>query len=215
MTEVAEPSTEWLPRLHEIGQFVHRTVLELQDGYLHDRSYAVAALAVLRRASGQPPGAAPEAWEHTLQGLPSSGWEADEPSRNEVAAHTAITLYAFHQQSRRVPVHVRGRGLGQAARRLIDLGASEEAVTRRFHAVGLASTVDTRTYHLRAFITQLRGGGGRVPIALDYGLLADQLVRLQNPKVADRVRLAWGREFVRSDRSQQSTSLIDETENDL
>jgi len=214
MTEGADRNFDRPPPLQDVGQFVHRKIRPLQQGYLANRSVEVAALAALRRAATMAPGESPEAWDHTLQDLPSTGWDSDAPSWNEQAAHTAITLYAVHQQSRRIAVHVRGRGLGHAARRLIEHGASEEAVTRRFHSIGLASTAEARNFHLRALITQLRGGGGRAPISLDYGLLADQLVWLQT-RHADRVRLAWGREFVRSDRAQKTEEPIAETENDL
>lgn len=186
-------------KLGTVGELVHIKISSLQQGYLADRPAEVAALAILRRAAGTAPGAMPEAWEHTLSDMPLfDGNDSGLPSLGETAAHTAITLYAIHQQSRRARVHMRGHGLGQAARQLIDQGVSAEAVTRRFHAIGLANAAEARNYHLRALITQLRGGGGRSPIILDYGILADQLLWLQRPASADRVRLAWGREFVRT-----------------
>ncbi len=181
----------------------------LQRGYLADRKSpgAVAALAALRRAVAAPVGSVPEVWDLTT--LPwvddTTPWVTDEPTPEELACHTALTLYALHQQSKGDPMHVRAgrqdsRSLGTAVARLIAAVDSPQrradpdrvsSLRRRFNALVTASTFAELAYHLRGLIMQLRGEG----IALDYGRLADDLAGLQNPRRADGVRLRWARDL--------------------
>lgn len=180
--------------LRELGQFVDRRVTALQERYLDRGSVAVATLARLRRGVSKEVGALPELWQVTLEGIPMPFEPYDDtPTYGERAAYTAITLYALHQQSRRDGMHRRGPSLGTAARVLRKRAPSEDAVRRRFEAVGTATTFAEVVHHSRGLITQLRGAG----IPLDYGVLADQLFLLQTPGGADQVRLAWGRDFYR------------------
>jgi CRISPR system Cascade subunit CasB len=111
-----------------------------------------------------------------------------------MAAYTAITLYAVHQQSRGQGMHRSGQGLGRAVRILRTRAGGAEAVRRRFEALGTAETFAEVVHHARGLITQLRGQD----IPLDYGALADQLFSLQFRDGASRVRLAWGRDFYRA-----------------
>lgn len=184
-------------------------VSELQQGYLADRksSRAVAALAVLRRGVAAPVGAVPDSWE--LTALPwvddTAPWVTEEPTAEELACHTALTLYALHQQSRGDPMHVRAtrqdsRSLGAAVARLIAATdnpgrrADPERVSsrrRRFNALVTAATFTEITHHLRGLVLQLRAEG----IALDYGRLAEDLAGLQSPRRADGVRLRWARDL--------------------
>jgi CRISPR system Cascade subunit CasB len=184
-------------------------VSDLQRGYLADRKSprAVAALAALRRAVAAPVGSVPEVWDLTTlpwvdDTLPRV---TDEPTPEELACHTAMTLYALHQQSKHDPMHVRAgrqdsRSLGVAVARLIAAVDNPQrradpdrvsSVRRRFNALVTASTFTEMTHHLRGLIMQLRAEG----IALDYGRLADDLARLQNPGRADGVRLRWARDL--------------------
>jgi CRISPR system Cascade subunit CasB len=196
----ATPATAH-PELDHVGEFVHRTASRLQSGYLADRSSVVAELARLRRGVGEPSGAVPDLWgltaNESLCGRRSVGErlrkpDADSPSDAEEAAHIALTLYATHQQShhdRRM--HVRGRTLGGAVRRLMPPGEIEESIRRRFVQAGNAHTVEVLAQRLRELVLLLR----REAIPLDYGLLADQLVLAQDPQRREWVRRAWGRSF--------------------
>lgn len=198
-----DPGFRVLPeRSGALGSLVSGRIHELQRSYLAGESGGVAALARLRRAVLHPIGADPDIWELTLAGVPLPvGYRSDEPSRTEIAAHAALTLYALHQQSRPLPMHQGGHGLGRAVRRLQLASGSEAAVRRRFNALGTAATFPEVRHHARGLVLQLRAAD----IPLDYGLLADQLVWLQSSQGAQRVRLRWGRDFYRVDRLADNT----------
>ncbi|WP_315503271.1 type I-E CRISPR-associated protein Cse2/CasB [Actinomyces radicidentis] len=185
-TTTARPS-----RLGRAGTFVATRVSPLQRGYLNAESRARGQLAALRRASTQPPGTVPEAWELTQpEDVPANA--GDEPTREEQAIHTAMTLYAVHQQSRSEPMHAMGVGLGHAASRLIGHGDDESAPARaRFNALVTASSLAELRRHLRTFVSLLRSRG----IALDYARLADDVDRFQRPGGAMVVRRQWAREL--------------------
>jgi CRISPR system Cascade subunit CasB len=187
--------------LRAVGRFVDARVTQLQRGYLERRPAAVATLAQLRRGVGKPVGAVPELWQATLDGIPLPPRYGDAATDNERAAHTALTLYALHQQSKSEPMHQPGQSIGTAARLLSRRAPSEDATRRRFEALGTASTFEEVTHHARGLISQLRAYG----VPLDYGQLADQLVWLLRRETADRVRLAWGRDFYRPAVTDQPT----------
>jgi CRISPR system Cascade subunit CasB len=101
-----------------------------QEGYLKDRSPAVAALARLRRGAGREAGETPDLWSLIDTGPLHTPAEGARPLREqeliraENALHAALTLWAFHQQSRGTPMHrrhtrERPHGLGAAVRRLM------------------------------------------------------------------------------------------------
>ncbi|GAB1646743.1 type I-E CRISPR-associated protein Cse2/CasB [Krasilnikovia sp. MM14-A1259] len=191
--EAPAPATQ--RRREPFGHHVARTVADLQDRLIRRDSSAVATLARLRAAAGRAPGAVYTVL--TVTSVPDRFFQAapgDEPTRQEWAKHTALTLYAGHQQSVGEPMHVDGIGLGTAISRLARTADSPDAVRRRFSALGATMTYDATAYHVRALISLLRQH--RIP--LDYGALADDLVRLQWPGGHDRVRAQWGREFYRS-----------------
>lgn len=194
MTEPDAPVKQ-APRLKELGELVHCRVAQLQAKQLARSASARATLAQLRRAVNKEPGSVPEVWEFTLAGvrLPS-GYADEKPAPVEYAAHIAMTLYAVHQQSRPVGMHQRGHRLGTAVRWLAKGMTDDVAVTRRFQALGTAQDLREVTYHARGLIGQLRAAS----IPLDYGLFADQLLLLQDPRTAGGVRLTWGREFHRT-----------------
>ncbi|GAB3450176.1 hypothetical protein GCM10027570_25100 [Streptomonospora sediminis] len=195
--------------LQWVGAFVDERVREIQNGYIHDRSGAVATLAELRRGAGKTIGEAPELWGLTLddrfyQAMPAyllkpnpDDEQEKERAENERqlaenAAHIALTLFAVHQQSRREErMHQRGRDLGGAVRRLMPPGDIDEPVRRRFVQAGTAHDLPTLAYRLREIVVLLR----RDSIPLDYGLLADQIHRFQHPGGRSDVRASWGRGF--------------------
>ncbi|MGA5375952.1 type I-E CRISPR-associated protein Cse2/CasB [Streptomyces griseoincarnatus] len=202
---------------------VHQRVAELaathigpwQEGYLHDRSQAVASLARLRRGAGREAGEMPDLWGlintdalHT----PATGTRAlgeQELVRAENALHAALTLWAFHQQSRGMPMHRRHTrerpgGLGAAVRRLMPADGIDEPVRKRLVRAGTAPDLVSLTQRLRDIVALLR----REDIPLDYALLAGQLYCWQWPDGPAAVRRRWGRSFHEQRRPR---SISDET----
>ncbi|WSM77693.1 type I-E CRISPR-associated protein Cse2/CasB [Streptomyces cellulosae] len=189
---------------------VHQRVAELaathigpwQEGYLKDRSQAVAALARLRRGAGREAGETPDLWNlidtdalHTSEaGTRALGEQ--ELGRAENALHAALTLWAFHQQSRGTPMHrrhtrERPTGLGAAVRRLMPADGIDEPVRKRLVRAGTAPDLVSLTQRLRDIVALLR----REDIPLDYALLAGQLYCWQWPDGPAAVRRRWGRSF--------------------
>ena len=147
-------------------------------------------LAALRRGVSRSPGELPEIWELTRVEVPDGA--GDAPTWEEIAVHTAMTLYAVHQQSRTEHMFSPGVGLGSAARRLIGSPDEENPSARaRFNALVTSTTVAELRHHLRSFVSLLRARG----IALDHAMLADDVLRFQQPGGARSVRLAWARQY--------------------
>lgn len=187
------------PTNESLYTYVAMKVSVLQKRYHNGDSAAAASLARLRRAVTATAGADSAVWTETFEGMPQSlVGRGDAPSRHEVAAHAALTLFAIHQQSKQVPMHVPGIGFGAAVQKLArdhSKGDNEKAVMRRFQALGTATSFEETAYHARSLITLFRGEG----VPLDYGRFAEDLAEIQIPSRADRVRLRWGREYYRID----------------
>lgn len=182
----------------EVGRYVGGRVARLQARMLAGGDGPTrAALAKLRRGVGQPIAADPELWGVVFDGFPSAWLGRDDlPSRSEEATFAAMTLFAVHQQSKSEPMHVPGRGLGDAVRRLASPENAEELsrpVLRRFNALATADSFEEVLHHARGLVQQLRAES----IGLDYGILAEDLAALQDPRKADSVRLRWARAFHR------------------
>ena len=147
-------------------------------------------LAALRRGVSRSPGELPEIWELTRVEVPDGA--GDAPTWEEIAVHTAMTLYAVHQQSRTEHMFSPGVGLGSAARRLIGSPDEENPSARaRFNALVTSTTVAELRHHLRGFVSLLRARG----FALDHAMLADDVLRFQQPGGAKKVRLTWARQY--------------------
>lgn len=175
----------------EIAAIIGARVGRLQHGYLAGHSTAVAALAQLRRGVGKQPGQVPAIIKYTHAEEFVRGWHSDEPSYAEHAAHTALTLYAFHQQSQRSRMHVPGRRFGLAVRALAPEIHSDVAVKRRFVALATADSFAGLTHYLRGLVQLMRTS----KVTMDYGLLARDLWHWQFPDRAARVRSYWGHDF--------------------
>ncbi|WAL65968.1 type I-E CRISPR-associated protein Cse2/CasB [Amycolatopsis cynarae] len=181
-----------------VGEVVDERIGKLQTGVLANRSASVAALARLRRAAGKPAGSMGDILEYTLDArFAPADPNDDAPTAAEKAIHVAMTLYAVHQQSQADRMHRPGHGLGRSTRALIpeslDPEKSTHPVLRRFQALGTSKNLDELAHHARGLVQLLRAA----KIPLDYGLLADDLLRWQKPGGASAVRLRWGREFFR------------------
>ncbi len=180
-----------------VGRFVEGRLQRLLGASGRGSSAARATLASLRRAVARDVGSVPEIWGITLDGAPGDP-RSDAPTAEETAIHSALTLYAVHQQSRSEPMHRRGIGLGQAVRRLevqvAAPGASEVSpVRRRFDALATSVNVTEARHHLRGLVDQMSAKG----VALDYAALAEDLFDLQFPQRASTVRLRWARQYYR------------------
>lgn len=155
-----------------------------------------AELARMRRGIGKRPGEDPALWGMLFEGMPEEmEGKQREPSREEWAVYTALTLYALHQQSkdmRSENMNEPGRGLGEAAAGLTDEnGEMTEAVRRRFNATATSADITELAWHLKEIIQLLKREG----IGLDYGELARDLYSYQFPDGMSSVRLKWGRDF--------------------
>jgi CRISPR system Cascade subunit CasB len=190
--------------LRGVGAVVDARAAELQARALAGVPSAIAALARLRRGVGKQPGELLDILEFTLSDEFFVGRIDLGASRDEKAAHVALTLFALHQQSQSRKMHRRGIGLGAALRALHagDGDALPAPLLRRFQVLGTANSLDELAHHLRGAVQMLRAGG----VGLDYGMLAGELVDWQRPDGPIRIRLRWGRDFFRQHRADTTST---------
>lgn len=183
----------------QTGRFVKRRINSLA-GSMHE-SAVKATLAHLRRGVGKHPATYPVTWEATFQDLPDElkGY-GTQASYGELAVHTALTLFAMHQQSsdlRTQLMHKEGDSIGRAMGILSRVKAKDskdkinDAVKKRFDKLATADSLEELSNHLRGTVQLLRSEG----IGLDYQKLAEQLYNFQFIESRDGIRLNWGRDF--------------------
>lgn len=185
--------------------FVKRKIVWLSEN--KNESAVRATLARLRRGIGKAPGSLPDLWDVTLSGLPEALLgEGEDPTRGEWAAHTALTLYALHQQGKEPKkqcMNREGEFLGTAVRRLLEHDKNnEDAIRRRFHAAAVSDSFERFSWQLRGLIQLLRSRD----ISLDYPALTEDLYWFQFPDRRDGIRLKWGQDFYRSAKSEEMSS---------
>lgn len=222
-TAATRPSGHSHRKRGPVADAADRCIKRLQHGYRQDHPSAVSTLARLRRGAGRPAHDLQDLWglagtdelAGALRELPDDQQRLFDHDRAEEALHLSVTLWALHQQSHReADMHLPGRGLGRAVRVLmIPVSGSAEKATdaeqnvdggkvraepvldeplrRRFVRVGTSSSFDGLAQRLREIVLLLR----RSSVALDYGLLAEQLYRWQQPALRAEVRREWGRDF--------------------
>lgn len=184
--------------------FVHGRICSIQNDYLSasGKPRGARKLATLRHAFLMPMGSNADAWPLEFEGLPTElVGRGAEPSWAETAVHAALTLYAVHQQGKTKPMYVPGdeHSFGASLRQLVrsDKGRysnlEEGEMPRRFRAFITADSMEEALHYARQLIQQLRAA----EIPVDYARFAAQLYTLQSPYTADKVRLAWGREYSR------------------
>ncbi len=154
-----------------------------------------ATLANLRRGVGKSPGSIPQLWSVTLDGFPQALMgKGTVASKGEWATHTALTLFALHQQGKEPAsecVSKEGVKLGEAVRRLSTGAEVEDRIKRRFDAAITASDPIEFAQHLRGLIQLLK----QASLKLDYPALGEQLFWFQYPEHREAIRLQWGRAF--------------------
>jgi CRISPR system Cascade subunit CasB len=188
-------STGKQPPKQSLGQFIAKRVGTLQDGVIKNRAGAVGALAQLRRSLGTEIGEDPTVWRLVFDGFPERFQYGDEPTYEERAAHTAMCLFALHQQSHGTQMHRQGIGLGSAVRRLAQPpgeDAPQESIVRRFNALVTSDHAGEVQQHLRSLVGLFRAN----EISLDYGQLAEDLAGLDRNR-RGQVQLRWSRDFSR------------------
>lgn len=116
--------------------------------------------------------------------------KGDDPTDSEYAAFVALTLFGIHMQSATSPQHIPGTSFAAACGKLHSLEISD-SIKPRIDAMLLAGNEKSRLVHIRSLITLLRGQD----IGLDYGLLAQDLRALSDPRKRSGVQLRWGRDF--------------------
>ncbi len=160
-----------------------------------DVSAQKAALANLRRGIGHVPGELPQMWGEYLLEMPEEMYgRYGQPSREEWAVYTALTLFALHQQGRdpsKEPMHRTGRSVGSAAAFLAEDEDGMKRILRRLNAAATANTVEALSYYLRGIVQLLRSEG----VPLDYVSLAGDIYDYQFPERINEVRLRWGQDF--------------------
>jgi len=173
-------------------------------------------LARLRANINREPGADASIWALTIKDVPGHP-TGDAPTAEEWAVHTALTLFATHQQSLAQPVHGDGVGFGRAVRQLdslVERSADEgpSPIRQRFNAALTATSLSELHYHLRGLINLMRSSKTR--IVLDYGMLADDLMQFQLPGSADAVRRRWARQFYNVQKTESTPTTQEKDEND-
>lgn len=149
-------------------------------------------LAALRRGIGREAGTVSELWPYYETVNPDRLGQRGEVSDRLAAEHIALSLYGLHQQSQVQPMHMPGRGLGAAVRRLRSSGAfSADAIDRRFNAAATSSTQHELTLHLRSLVTLLRGQA----VALDYTRLLGDIARWSWDDGRSSTRRRWGSDY--------------------
>lgn len=188
----SKAASSWSQTRDALGSEVGKVISRWQREYRSDGSTAAALLAKLRRTGAQAPGVSPDVWEDAgVDSALLAEQHGDDPTAVEIALHTALTLYAIHQQSvRDYNMHRAGRNFGAAVGALAFSSASPDAMRQRFVAMGAANTVAELTVHARGLITLLRDKR----IGFDYGQFAADVFAWHTTG-PDTVRRTWGRGY--------------------
>ena len=206
MSDIAQKDESNKSQYNELGWLVLKRVEFLQQRYLNDSPQARADLAELRKASQDLYVFPPSVWH--LVDLPeaSNNSSSDLLTAKEQAIRGALWLYARHQRGRTIPMHQRGVNLGEAVSRLAWLEGmdNEKAVRRHFDAAVMSTTFSGFFNHLKGLIGQL--GSTRAAIAVDYGLLAQDLYRFAIPGGRQKVTLSWARGYARQKNEKSETN---------
>ncbi len=154
-------------------------------------------LAQLRRGLGKAPGEDPRLWDITLNGL-SEDWFSNtgQPTHVEWAVYLALTLYAYHQQSKDIKknnMHIDNVSLGVAVARLAEKPEDLDRVKRYLDRLVTSASVQEMQIHLRSVISLLRGKD----IGLSYLQLSKDIYLFMDSHSRNNVQLKWAQDFYR------------------
>ncbi|MCQ9387257.1 type I-E CRISPR-associated protein Cse2/CasB [Brevibacterium sp. 50QC2O2] len=212
MTANPETETRAESSAEKAEGFVRSRAASLQSHYLEGDPSARAALAQLRHATSADPGTAWKVGEYLIPDfLPNNDPDTETYGQNrydrvEIAVHIAMTSFAQLQQSKGVPMHVQGRGLGEAARKLADdpnEHMERGAVWERLAKVAQAESVAGLQRQLRNLVGLFERRG----IGLDFGILAKDLYFWQNRPTRANVQRNWSRDFFRYRKDSDSATV--------
>ena len=176
-----------------LESFVFKKIVWLTKDSPGLESRQRAALAKLRRGVGLAPDDAPETWEITLADLPEELLSHDgKVSLAEQAIHTALTLFAAHQQGKGSSVSQNGVSFGTMARRIVSPDKSNElTVKRRFDAAVTSKDFTEFSRHARSLIKIAKAND----VNLDYPRFAKDLYWYQDPEMRQKIIFRWGGDF--------------------
>jgi CRISPR system Cascade subunit CasB len=200
-----------------LSESVRRAVVRLTKPGTGKRAgkftaWGTAMLAKLRRAAGKPPGRNADIWEITIGALPEELPE-DVREEAELAVHTALTLFAVHQQSKRESICKYGVGFGKAVKNLIDRNPlNESGLRRRFNAFATASEFSELSYHAGSLVQLMR----IADIGFDYPQFAADLYLCQSgdEEERDRVRMRWARDLYAFKKKEHNQEIEEEDQNE-
>lgn len=206
MSDQAQPEQSSKHYYSELGWTVIKRIESLQQGYLKDSPQVRADLAELRKASQDLYVFPPSVWHLVESSETGRTTSSDLLTAKEQAIRGTLWLYARHQRGRTTPMHQRGVNLGEAVSRLAWLEGmdNEKAVRRHFDAAVMSTTFSGFFNHLKGLIGQL--GSTRAAIAIDYGLLAQDLYRFAIPGGRQKVTLSWARGYARQKNEKSETN---------
>ncbi|MEU5756729.1 type I-E CRISPR-associated protein Cse2/CasB [Streptomyces sp. NPDC047829] len=162
---------------------------------------AGAQLAALRAGTGREPGTVAVMWPFHRTRMVSEWRNKGSLTRDLAAEHTALTLFARHQQTHDRRMHVTGNSPGTSVGLLARKAATDSegkaataALERRFGHLLTSTDADELAMHLRSFAPLLNRAG----VGLDYDLLRIALRTWDDPRrphAAGRFRQRWDRDF--------------------
>lgn len=183
-----------MSRYREVKGFVSGRMKKFSENLSAGSTKAL--LAQLRRGIGKRPGALPELWGLFLNALPEDYMNrTGEPSREEWAIYTALTLFALHQQGNDSLMHTEAEEnrLGCAVGRFFPDGDEKDHMLLKLSLAAQADDMEELSYRLRTLVKILSDNH----MKLDYVDLAGDLYLFQLENGMDKVRLKWGQDFYR------------------
>jgi CRISPR type I-E-associated protein CasB/Cse2 len=162
---------------------------------------AAAELAALRSGTGREPGTVAAMWPLHCTRMDSAWRNKGALTRDLAAEHTALTLFARHQQGHDRRMHVTGNSPGRACGLLARQAATgtegrttAAALDKRLGHLLTSADTGELAQHLRSLVPLLHRAG----IGLDYDLLRTALRTWDDPRLPDaasRYRQQWDRDF--------------------
>ncbi|MFC9931719.1 type I-E CRISPR-associated protein Cse2/CasB [Streptomyces sp. NPDC127190] len=162
---------------------------------------AGAELAALRSGTGREPGTVAAMWPFHRTRMASKWRNKGSLTRDLVAEHTALTLFARHQHTHDRRMHLTGHSPGTAAGLLARKAAANSegkaataALERRLGLLLTSADADELAMHLRSFVPLLN----QAAVGLDYDLLRTAVRTWDDPRRPDAAsgfRQRWDRDF--------------------